>query len=47
MGWSVDELLTESFVIKDAAGVLSHVYFEDEPQRQMSMKTNAVPKLGS
>lgn len=36
--WSVDEL-TESFVIKDATGhALAYVYFENEPQRQTSMK---------
>jgi len=36
--WSVDEL-PESFVVTDATGQpLAYVTFEDEPQRQMSMK---------
>jgi hypothetical protein len=36
--WSIDEQ-TESFIVKDATGQpIANVYFEDEPQRQMSMK---------
>ena len=36
--WSIDEQ-TESFIVKDATGLLvAYVYFEDEPQRQTSMK---------
>jgi hypothetical protein len=36
--WSIEEH-TESFIVKDATGqALAFLYFEDEPQRQMSMK---------
>jgi hypothetical protein len=36
--WSIDEQ-TESFIVRDATGQpLAHVYFEDEPQRQRSLK---------
>jgi hypothetical protein len=36
--WSIDEH-PESFIVKDATGQpLAYMYFEDEPQRQMSMK---------
>jgi hypothetical protein len=36
--WSIEER-QESFIVKDATGQqLAYIYFEDEPQRQMSMK---------
>jgi hypothetical protein len=36
--WSIEER-QESFIVKDAAGQqIAYLYFEDEPQQQMSMK---------
>ena len=36
--WSIEER-QESFIVKDANGQhLAYIYFEDEPQQQMSMK---------
>lgn len=36
--WRVEER-DESFIVRDASGqALAYLYFEDEPQRQMSMK---------
>jgi hypothetical protein len=37
--WSVDAASDECLVVRDASGqALAHIYFEDQPQRQMSMK---------
>ena len=36
--WSIEER-QESFIVKDANGqALAYLYFEDEPQRQLSTK---------
>ena len=36
--WSIEER-QESFIVKDANGQqIAYLYYEDEPQRQMSMK---------
>jgi hypothetical protein len=36
--WTIEEH-TESSIVKDATGqALAYLYFEDEPQRQMSMQ---------
>ena len=36
--WSIEER-QESFIVKDSNGLrIAYLYFEDEPQRQMSMK---------
>jgi hypothetical protein len=36
--WTIDEQ-QESFIVRDAKGqALAYIYFEDQPQRQMSMK---------
>jgi hypothetical protein len=36
--WTIDER-QECFIVSDATGqALCHIYFEDQPQRQMSMK---------
>jgi hypothetical protein len=37
--WSIEER-QESFIVKDANGQqIAYLYFEDEPQRQMFMKS--------
>ena len=37
--WMIEEHNNACFIVKDANGqALAYVYFEDEPQRQMSMK---------
>jgi hypothetical protein len=36
--WSIEER-QESFIVKDSTGqMLAYIYFEDEPQRQLSTK---------
>ena len=41
--WSIEER-QESFIVKDANGQqLAYLYFEDEPQRQMSTKRLSSP----
>ena len=43
--WSIEER-QESFIVKDANGQqLAYLYFEDEPQRQMSMQA-AIARRG-
>ena len=45
--WSIEEH-TESFIVKDANGQrIAYLYFEDEPQRQMSMKRLSRNSSGS
>jgi hypothetical protein len=43
--WSIEDR-QESFIVKDANGQqLASVYFENEPQRQMSMKRRWTPEI--